>query len=400
MAWCLTAQESLQVMFYNLLEFPEANPPNREFILRDILNTYEPDIFMVCELQNEIAGNLILDESLNDTEDLYESAVYVTNQSSASNLQQLLYFRKDKFILESQENIVNGTRDINHYTLKVRTANINTDPVFLEVYVAHLKSSQGGANQAERLAMVQEFVTNTEALSPDSFVIFAGDFNLYTSTEPAYIELLDPTNAIPMVDPIDTPGSWNNNLNFQDIHTQSTRESSGPFGAGAGGGLDDRFDFIMLSENMLTNPKMRYIPYTYAAYVNNGNCFNLSINDESCTGTFPQETRELLYQMSDHLPVVLQLETEEEIVLSAEEMTTVNPLVEIQQNPVSEILTLQIPTEGTFDFEIFDILGQEIMAFSSEGRENLLVDVSKLPSGVYFLKVQSQIIHTLKFLKQ
>ena len=156
----------------------------------------------------------------------------------------------------------------------------------------------------------------------------------------------------------------------------------------------------MLSENMLTNPKMRYIPDTYAAYGNNGNCFNLSINDESCTGTFPQETRELLYQMSDHLPVVLQLETEEEIVLSAEEMTTVNPLVEIQQNPVSEILTLQIPAEGTFDFEIFDILGQEIMAFSSEGRENLLVDVSKLPSGVYFLKVHSQIIHTLKFLKQ
>ena len=93
--------------------------------------------------------------------------------------------------------------------------------------------------------MVTEFTNTLGDLDPNSFVLFAGDLNIYTSTEPAYIELLDPTNPIVLVDPIDTPGAWNNNEDFTAVHTQSTRTSSGPFGAGAGGGLDDRFDFIL-----------------------------------------------------------------------------------------------------------------------------------------------------------
>ena len=53
-----------------------------------------------------------------------------------------------------------------------------------------------------------------------------------------------------MADPINTPGSWNNNEDFRGVHTQSTRTSSSGFGGGAGGGLDDRFDFIMVSQNL------------------------------------------------------------------------------------------------------------------------------------------------------
>src|SRR5690606_14313607 len=152
-------------------------------------------------------------------------------------------------------------------------------------------------------------------MDPGSLVILAGHFNLYTASEPAYIGLLDPTNAIVMVDPIDRRGSWSNNVNFQDIHSQSTRISSGPFGAGAGGGLDDRFDFIIMSKNMQTDPKLKYVPNTYKSFGNNGNCFDKSINDPTCSGAFSQGLRDNLYNMSDHLPIVMKMATNKEIIL-------------------------------------------------------------------------------------
>ncbi len=402
MLWSLgiSAQSSFKVMFYNLLEFPSANPSNRDEILRDILDVYQPDLFMVCELESGAGGNLILDASLNDTEFLYNSATFVPNQSSTSDLQQLLFFRKDKFILENEQIITTDVRDINHYTLKLRTENMATNPVVLELYVCHLKSSQGGSNQIERLQMVQKFTSDLENLDPNAFVLFAGDLNLYTSTEPAYVELLDNTNAITMVDPINTPGSWSSNINFQEVHTQSTRTSSSPFGAGAGGGLDDRFDFILMSENMQTNPTLQYISDTYKAFGNNGNCFNESINDPNCTGTFPQSLRDLLYNMSDHLPVIMDLETEETIVLSSPSEALTQHEVYLRKNIIGNQLEIVNTSNGNFRFEIYNLLGQRISNFEVASRENNTIDVSYLQTGVYFLRDNTNPEILLKFLKQ
>ncbi|MBW2937464.1 T9SS type A sorting domain-containing protein [Aureisphaera sp. CAU 1614] len=387
-------------MFYNLLEFPEANPQNRELILGEILNEYTPDIFMICELQSGFGADLILNDALNTNENLYKRAMFVPNQSGGANLQQMLYYRKDKFLLEAEEVIQTNIRDINHYTLKLSTEDILTNPVLIEIFVSHLKSSQGGANEQLRLEMVQEFTNRLETLDPNTFVIFAGDFNLYSSTEPAYIELLDPTNAIVMADPIDTPGAWSTNINFQDIHTQSTRVSSGPFGAGAGGGLDDRFDFILVSENMLSNPTLRYIPDTYKAFGNNGNCFDLSINDSNCSGFYSETLRENLYNMSDHLPIVMDLETNEEIVILNTPALAKKNNIYLENTIVSEKLKIVIPNATPIQFWIVNSMGQIISEFNSEGGENLEWDVSYLPTGLYFLKFNAQNNTPIKFIKQ
>jgi hypothetical protein len=82
-------------------------------------------------------------------------------------------------------------------------------------------------------------------------VLLGGDLNLYTFTEPAYQQLLQVTNNITFADPANRPGSWSNNPNFVDIFTQSTRTDFGL--GGTAGGFDDRFDFILTSENMLAN---------------------------------------------------------------------------------------------------------------------------------------------------
>jgi len=394
------AQETIKTMFYNLLEFPEASPANREVLLREILDEYDPDIFMICELLSDEGADLILDITLNNETEQYSRAPFVPNQSGSADLQQMVFYKSGKFNLETSEIITTPVRDINRYLLKLNTLDQTVDPVYLDLYVTHLKSSQGSENQNLRLDMVNEFTTALGSIDPNSFVIFAGDFNLYSSTEPAYIELLDETNAIVMVDPIHTLGAWNNNEDFQDIHTQSTRISSGPFGAGAGGGLDDRFDFITISENMESDPKMHYIQDTYKSFGNNGNCYNLDINNEDCNGVYSQELRDNLYNMSDHLPVVMQFETDKEFILSSPDFTTTN-FITIHNTLVHSFINITISEEYTSSvtFYIYNPLGQKVLQYESKNNKNNTIDVSFLNAGLFYIKTNITNSKPLKFLK-
>ena len=393
------SQNTIKTMFYNVLWFPELNP-NRIDLLQVVLQDYEPDIFMVCELQNQEGADAILNIGLNsDSNSNYSAAPYFENQSGGGDLQQALFYRNDMFLLENTEIINTPVRDINKYTLLLNTTAQDTNPIRIYAYVTHLKSSQGSANQQLRLSMVEAFVNDTQQLEEDSFVLFAGDFNIYTSTEPAYQEILDQTNSITMADPINTPGAWNNNEDFRAIHTQSTRTSSSGFGGGAGGGLDDRFDFIMVSQNMMTNPSLQYKTNSYNAYGNNGNCYNNNINDINCGGAYNQNIRDALYNMSDHLPVVMELETNQEIIILD---TPQQPLVQpfsLKNTLVSDQLTVYAPQwEIQSDtFGVFNTLGQEILDFKINAATTV-VNVAQLTKGVYYITNKSS-NQTLKFLK-
>ncbi len=380
----ITAQETINTMFYNLLEFPEASPNGRPEILKDILTNFQPDIFMVCELQSEAGANAIIDITLNSETNTYSRAPFVSNQSSSSDLQQLIFYKTDKFSIVDAEAIITPVRDINKYVLKLNTVDQVTDPIYLYLFITHLKSSQGTSNQNLRLDMVTEFTDHLETIPSDSFVIFSGDFNLYTASEPAYQEILDPSNAIVMVDPIDTPASWHNNDTYQNIHTQSTRISSSPFGAGAGGGLDDRFDFITISENMMSNPKLIYIPDSYKSLGNNGNCYNMDINDNSCIGEFSQTLRNNLYNMSDHLPVIMQLETNKEFVLGSTDFEIFNS-ISIDKTLINDHLSISVSDEYSqnITLSIYNTLGQKVIQFETKNEQNIQLDVSFLQSGLF-----------------
>lgn len=401
LSFSLTAQETINTMFYNLLEFPEASPGGRSEILRNIFSEFEPDIFMVCELQSEEGADEILNISLNYESNQYARTEFIPNQSGEADLQQLVFFKSDIFSLESSDVITTSVRDINKYTFKLNTVDQQTDPILIYIYVTHLKSSQGSDNQNLRLEMVTEFTTDLESLDPDSFVIFAGDFNLYTSSEPAYQELLDTTNAIVMLDPIDTPGSWHDNDSYQDIHTQSTRINSGPFGAGAGGGLDDRFDFITISENMTSDPKMNYVANSYKAYGNNGNCFNLDISDESCLGEFNQQLRNSLFSMSDHLPIVMQLETNKEFILGSSDFTLVDDF-SLASTYVDDYLTISTLKNESLNctFTIYNTLGQKVKVLHHFGSPSKSYNISNLKSGLYYIKSDLLNNSTSKFIKK
>ncbi|GAA0720391.1 hypothetical protein GCM10009430_20510 [Aquimarina litoralis] len=390
-------------MFYNVLNYPAAPPSNREEILETIIDRYEPDIFMICELETEEGGEEILNSSLNDDSNNYSSAPFLSNFSNSDvELHQLLYYNNQKFELLQSQRITTSIRDINWYTLELISDDLVNNPITIEVFVCHLKASRGVENEVKRLDMVEEFIDNYSNLDENAYVIFAGDLNLYSSDEPAYEELLDANNKITLVDPINTPGDWSSNSNFSSIHTQSTRISSDEFGDfGSGGGLDDRFDFILVSENMIDNDELGYVPNSYFSFGNNGNCYNQRIDDVDCTGVYDSTLRDALYDMSDHLPVVMELQTNQRL-LTTPDFEEVSNVIQLNSGTIIEdILSLQISNNSeSINFEIYNTLGQKLKTFSANGKGTTTISIEELSNGMYYLIPVNVRSNTIKFVKK
>lgn len=395
------SQDTARVMFYNLLDFPEAPPANRALLLKDILNDINPDIFMVAELQDETGANLILNESLNTTNNNYASAPFILNTSgNGGTLQQLLYYKTTKFSLELTDIIQTSLRDINRYQLKAVSSQSDTNPIMVNFFVAHFKASQGSFNEQIRFDMALDFTNylNTN-LNNNANVVFAGDFNFYTANESGFQQLFIGNTIIPMTDPLNQLGDWHTNSTFSSVHTQSTRESNNSFNDfGAGGGLDDRFDFIFLSGNLLDpNHEVSYINDSYQTYGNNGNCYNEDISDNTCSGSYSQNTRNLLWNMSDHLPLVLDLKFEQDF-LNLNEFSNQAILNFSQGNVVSNYLAVTINpnyVNSIDELYVYDSLGRRVKVKSVDNDE-VLIATEDLANGIYILNSNKS--KPLKFL--
>ncbi len=403
--WQVNGQASFKTMFYNVLNYPLQTPADRVDNLELIIGDYQPDVFMVCEINNESGADAIL-TSIQNVNPNFTRAAYVENTSddSGSNqndLQNMLYFDSTKFILESQTEITTDVRDFNHYVLKLNTVDQLTNPVILNVFIVHLKSSSGTTNEAIRFGMVQDFVAYLEGMPNDSYILFGGDLNFYTSSEDGFVELLDGTNNITFEDPANRIGSWHNNQNYLDVFTQSTRTQTGL--GGATGGFDDRFDFILTSENMSSNSELFYVPDTYEVFGNNNNsdCYNSEINSSDCAGaTYDQTIRDALYFMSDHLPVTLSLETSETL-LSTTNQTLSTALTFSGSNIIEHWLYLNIdPLKiESKHINIVNSIGQIIITSPIENLNQLKINVSNLAKGMYFVVPANKRIEPLKFIK-
>lgn len=402
------AQDRLKIAFYNLFEYPNYTPNNRAPILKKIISEINPDMFLVCELLTEEAADNILYNVLDyDSKRKFARAKFIQNSTQASNLQQLLYYDANIWHLIDTESISTSYRDINKYKLQLITYD-NLQPIYVYAFVTHLKSSTGLANRKIRLEMIESLITHLNKLEANSFVIFAGDFNVYTSKEEAYQRLLDKQNHIVFLDPLDTPGDWNKEESFAHLHTQSTRLNFSEFGGGAGGGMDDRFDFIMLSNNFFNHTSdLQFLDNSYIVYGNNGNCFKKSINDPDCYGKYSQNTRNSLYQMSDHLPVILELETERKILSNPKyKFKASQPILLI--NPVKDYLDILFPDtskfnsyQGSFIINIYDSLGRLVLVKEIKSiNTHLKISVEHLSSGLYYVQISNFLAQSFKFIKE
>ncbi len=367
--------------------------PSREDTLKKIINHIEPDLFLIQELKSDAGLQLILNGSFADLSGNYAASTFVPQQSNASNpykLQQAMIYNTDVLGMAEEGTVLTSVRDINRFRMYWNDPELSNgaDTVFLYVFVTHLKSSQGTENEDLRLEMAQSFASYQDHMSANSSVLFAGDLNLYNSTEPAYEELLDTTNKIPLRDPLDAPGNWHSSsFGQKDILTQSTR-SSQIYGDGAGSGMDDRFDFVLLSGNLLTDwNTVAYEPGSYIALGNSGVCYDQSITDCS-GGNVPFGILRAMYYMSDHLPIVLELNLGVGNV-NVDRAAPVEPRLWPDGNGN---LIFEHPEPGEFEVTVSDMVGSD--RFSGRlihpgGRSVIPIGPDTRPRSMFFVRLRS-----------
>ena len=409
------AQTRIKAMMYNVLNYSDSEVSrNKTPFLSTILDEVEPDLFMVCEMIDEIGSNYLFENAIIPYNENFQKAPFEENQSGNYSLQQMVYYNSKKLILEETRVITADTRDINQYTFKINTENALSNPIRMEVFVTHLKASTGSSNRQRRLNSIQSFVSYTNNIADDSYVLFAGDLNFYTSNEEGYQHLIDDRNPIVMIDPIDRPTPnfpddgvdyyenynstyfWNNS-SFRDIHSQSTRTSNNGLidDSGSTGGLDDRFDFIMMSENFNMSTDLYYINDSYQVIGNNGNCYNSFINNPNCSGGYSQTLRDALIEFSDHLPVVMEMETPEN-TLSTNQISEINF---IGSNIIEDYLKIISPGDMN-NLKIYSITGQliDVKLTKNTGIDTIIIDVKHISKGIYYLSHQ-KLKRPLKFIK-
>jgi PKD repeat protein len=315
--------DTLRMMYYNTLDFPASGDPGRDIHFRTIQQYVKADVILVNELTNETGADLILNNALN----VYGTTVYqraaFTNGPTTNNM---LFYNSEKLGLYSQWYIITPLRYINEYVLyyKPDFQPQGGDTTFLYFYVAHLKANP--EDSLQRLAEVNAFRQRLDNMPNAENIFFGGDLNLYTSAEPAYQALINSGYYV-LNDPLPA-GNWHANYTFRHIHTQSTRTAS--FGGGATGGLDDRFDFILFSDDVLSGENgVNYIPNSCIAFGNDGNHFNSALIDLPVNPNIPDSVTNALYYMSDHLPVICDIRVENPVPLHVPELV----ITEIMYDP-------------------------------------------------------------------
>jgi hypothetical protein len=305
----------------------------------------------------------------------------------------MLFYDSRKLAFYNHFYVTTATRDINAYKMYYKSEGLaRGDTAFITFIIAHLKASTG--YEADRKVQVERLTTKLEQMGIDNYV-FSGDFNLYTATEPAYQHLLFNNNtAFRFIDPIDEYGKWNNNSKFAKVHTQSTHNTS-ENGCFITGGLDDRFDFILVSPTVFYGTrKVEVIPTSYHALGQDGLRFNGTLLNPT-NNTLPDPVLNAMYNFSDHLPVICDFEIKTTVKIAEYQSTF---LVNVE-NPVKDALNVHIfaENEQLLNFEIYSIDGKRMDCFTeriSSGNQTLSRKFEFAPS-FYILKITNEQHETL-----
>jgi len=215
-----------------------------------------------------------------------------------------LAYRADTIqVLEEVAIATGGPRPTMRY--KLRPVGYDTNADFY-IYGSHLKASTGSYNESVREEEVEVIRANADTLGADAKIIYTGDFNLYDDEEGAFINYTAAGDG-QAFDPVNQAGNWHDNATYKLVHTQSPLKNRS--GALAGGGVDDRFDFQLLSANVVDAEGVSYAAGTYRTFGNDGShTFNEAINTGSWSPpgvSDPSAVLDALVSATDHLPVAV-----------------------------------------------------------------------------------------------
>jgi hypothetical protein len=374
---CFFAQDSLKITFYNLLNFPSSQQ-DRADTLKKILDFIQPDIFVVNELTSFNGGAIIKNNVLNSgSSNNFKSALYFNGPDTDN----LLFYNQNKFELYSQQQIPTQLRDISEYVLYYKNQlGIVNDTSFIYIYSIHLKAGSNSSNEELRRQEVETFKQFLVNNNRYERLIVGGDFNFYYHTEPACQEILY-GQGLDLIDPINEMGNWHNNSSYNNVHTQSTRSATGGYAGGAYGGMDDRFDIIFTSNDVMDGTSgLQYILNTYVADGQDGSYFNQSINNTN-NSQLPQDIARALFYMSDHLPVSLMFSINAPLsILNPSNHNTNLKFLNSTKN-----LVLDFKRVEKSKIIIYDLTGKIIYLDRFDSQKHIEIELLFLPKGFYIV---------------
>jgi len=397
------SQDTVRVMHYNLLYYGVnnawCNQTNNNLqvkndAMRKIIAYAQPDIFTVNEISsNVIYHQMILDSILNINGVTRFSRAALTNFSGTSIINGMFY-DSEKFGIAKEYALVGGDRDINVYKMYYKTPELHwsTDTVFITFFVAHLSSGSGSQNEQNRENEAGLVMNHIATLPNPGNYIFQGDFNFYTSAEAGFQRIINnPNPNIRLYDPINKVGTWTNNETFAPYHTQSTHLTTNCF---IGGGLDDRFDFIMTSLPVIMETfRVKYVPGSYVTLGQDGLHFNKALIDPPVNASAPAHVIQALYDLSDHLPVYLDLRINQTPAYIEENQSA--SLIISFENPVRDNIHLQIYSDKNQNIEIrmFDLSGRILFSVSekvSQGLNEIAFSSDFLKQGLFLMQITQE----------
>lgn len=402
------AQDMLTVMQYNLLYYgnyqsgfascfeTNNNTQHKDDCIRTILNYVKPDILTVNEFgATDALQNSFISHNLNiNGVDYWRSDNRINY--AGSNIINHIFYDSRKMGLRRHVALGTKPRDTDVYELYMKTPGLAVgDTIKLVCIVAHLKAGQG--NESSRRAALQIAMDYVNNNYPTDNVLIMGDFNMYSANESGY-RLLTQTyssESIRFVDPLGSVGGvgeWNENSSFAPYHTQSTLSWS-ENDCRSDGGLDDRFDFILMADEIAFGYNhIRYVSNSYKAVGNDGRHFNQSL-DQNGNNSVPPAVLNALVDCSDHLPVTMKLLVDSKLDVADFQENVLG--ASLAPNPASGQTEVQFhnPSDGSVRFEIYSLQGlllaQESDHFG-QGQQTHRLDVSVLPAGFYLLRISMQ----------
>jgi len=385
-------QDTIRIMHYNLLNYgnnygdcnsSNNNVDDKNESLKIIVEYLQPDILTVNEMDD---NNYYHDYLLNNVFHINGFSNFKRGNPpnfSNSPIMNEIFYDSKKFTLVSNAVVETNYRDIDIFSFLFNGSEYQ-DSIMLNCTVAHLKAGNDPEDAQERASETNKLMNYLSDNNLSGNFLLSGDLNLYSGSESAFQNLLLYSDEnIRFFDPINQIGEWHNNNFFAPIHTQSTHTSDD---CPAEGGMDDRFDFILVSEEILEGTdNVNYVSSSYAATGQDGLRLNQSLVSP-VNNSVPPDVLSALYSLSDHLPVILDLEMSNETGAAHE---THNPIQLTLKNPVKDFIHLTITSPEMLKAEVnlLDVCGrsQFFEKYNLLSMQNIQIPVTHLNRGIYFL---------------
>ena len=250
----------------------------------------------------------------------------------------------------------------------------------LYIFNSHFEAGDSDEDMAGRETeadQIRQFIDDNNL--GNSNVIVAGDLNVsdnfMTSSATGFgnlsaLEILSADGDGRVLDPLFPNGEMVNfsildfgvpnspfGVDLAPLLTQSPSDGAGPL---VGGGIDDRFDFILQSDELLDGNGVASIPDSLRAFGNNGSTLNTEINDgntitiNGLTSFSTSQVLDALESTSDHLPVV------EDFQLPATLSAELNPILPLEIG-LNDAVTVELLISNATNVE--NILGADTLQF-------------------------------------